>query len=325
MSSLHEPNNDQSEDYEPIELEEHNHGYREASFDDESVKGSLRLPAKALSPRRSLLPFAIAASLAFASIVSTVVLLHYIPGFVPDSELYNTWISDDNAVSCDLTNPSNSTIENTFVINLRSGAKLSFAEAKIIDVIWDLVVGQGGRLLMAWAAYRVFMDALVSLLEATPVSYDLYAALVFETTSLLATWKAMKALFKLRNWRSRIFLTWFCLTTVYVLAFPTLMGAATGYVTPSYPGYSMPDGNTLVATSDDLTQCYDLLAGALIGEKNGTIVTGPQASVTIDSTNDTLKAQYADYLYLANCKSLNLPSKIASANTMKILHMIRHI
>lgn len=128
----------------------------------------------------------------------------------------------------------------------------------MIDVIWDLVVGQGGRLLMAWAAYRVFMDALVSLMETTSVSYDVYSSLVFDTTSLLSTWKATKALIKSGSWRSRVFMFWFCLASFYILSFPTLMGAATGYVNPSDSGYIMDDGNFVMASDSDLTTCISL-------------------------------------------------------------------
>ena len=154
----------------------------------------------------------------------------------PDVTSYS-FIGDDK--SCDLTKPSDSRLENAFVINLRSSLHLSFAEAKLIDVLWDLFMGQGGRLLMAWVAYRVFMDGLVSLMETTPVSHDLYAALVFETTSLWTTWKATKALVRSRHWRSRAFVLWFCLATIYTLSFTTLMSAATGYVTPSKAGYTL--------------------------------------------------------------------------------------
>ena len=58
-------------------------------------------------------------------------------------ELNNSYIGDE-ATSCDLIEPSDSKLENAL-----SGQHISFAEAKMIDVVWDLLVGQGGRLLMA--------------------------------------------------------------------------------------------------------------------------------------------------------------------------------
>ena len=58
----------------------------------------------------------------------------------------------------------------------------------------------------------------------------------------------------------------FCLATFYILAFPTLMGAATGHVNPSKVGYSMSDGNFVVASPTALTDCISLESGELIGE-----------------------------------------------------------
>ena len=257
MASGSEYDNDKSTNYEPIDHEEDTTAQRKDSTDDDCVKSSLRLPAKALPPRRSLLPFAVTAAGAFVFIVGMTVLLHYLPDLLPDTQVADLGPSE-NGVSCDLTVSSGSKLEHAFMINLRSAQHLSFSEAKLIDVIWDLVIGQGGRLLMAWAAYRVFMDALVSLMESTSVSYDVYSSLVFDTTSLLSTWKATKALVKSASWRSRIFMFWFCLASFYILSFPTLMGAATGYVNPSNPGYSMDDGSFVMASDSDLTSCITL-------------------------------------------------------------------
>lgn len=277
MASNFEYDNDKSSSYEPVDLGESEDARRRSSADDDCTKSSLRLPAKALPPRRSLLPFAVTAVAAFVFIIGMIVLLHYLPDLVPDSSF--GWLGGNKDVSCDLTKGTGSKVENTFMINLRSGQHLCFSEAKMIDVIWDLFIGQGGRLLMAWAAYRVFMDGLVSLMETTPLSYDLYTSLVFETTSLLSTWKAVTTLIKSQSWRSRVFMLWFCLATFYILSWPTLMGAATGYVNPSTPGYSMTDGNFVMASASNLTTCISLDRGEMIGEPNGTIVPGPQALV----------------------------------------------
>lgn len=306
MASRRDLDNDKSANYEPVEFNETEITKQQSSTDVVSVNCSAGLPAKVLPPRRSLLPFAISAIGVFIAILGLIILLHYVPGFVP--ELNSSYIGDD-AASCDLIEPSDSKLENAFMINLRSGQHLSFAEAKMVDVVWDLFVGQGGRLLMAWGAYRVFMDGLVSLLETTPVSYEMYASLVFDTTSLLSTWKATKVVIKSGRLRSRVFMFCFCLATFYILAFPTLMGAATGYVNPSKVGYSMSDGNFVVASSTALTNCISLESGELIGETNRTFVSGPQVLVDDISwgqlrvkNSSEIKASYPDYYYWRTCE-----------------------
>ena len=300
MASRHDLDNDSGTDYEHVELDETEIIKQQSSVDDGDY--TLRLPAKALPPRRSLLPFALTAIGAFFGILGIIILLHYLPGFVPESK--QGYIGDTDAQSCDLMKPADSKLENAFIINLRSPQHLTFAEAKIVDVLWDLFVGQGGRLLMAWAAYRVFMDGLVSLLEKTSVSYDLYTSLVFDTTSLLSTWKATKVIVKSGSYRSRVFMIWFSLATLYILAFPTLMGAATGYVNPSNSGYSMSDGNFVMASSDNLTHCFLLDHGELIGKNNSTIVPGPQALVKVYSSHQNASEvkEHADYWYLETCR-----------------------
>ena len=301
MASTSEYDNDKGTKYEPIDHEEDAAARQKNSADDDCVKSSLRLPARALPPRRSLLPFAVTAVGAFGFIVSMIVLLHYLPDLLPDTEPTSAVGTSTKNVSCDLTVPSGSKLQHAFMINLRSAQELSFSGAKMIDVVWDLVIGQGGRLLMAWAAYRVFMDALVSLMETTSVSYDVYSSLVFDTTSLLSTWKATKALVKSGSWRSRVFMFWFCLASFYTLSFPTLMSAATGYVNPSTARYTMDDGTLVTASSAKLTSCISLINGEKIGERNGTVYLGPQARV-YQASKDSKYKDHLDFWQLRNCK-----------------------
>ena len=277
------------------------------SFETEDVgKSTLRLPARPLEPQRRrwiVIGVFIVVVLCSAALIA---LLRNIEYLLPDASYYNL-LPGESDVSCDLTLPNNSSIENAFMINLRSAAHLSFSEAKLIDVTWDLFIGQGGRLLMAWASYRAYMDELVCLLETTAVSYELYACLAFDTTSLLATWKSTKALFQSRDWRSRVFLTWFGLATMYTLAFPTLMGAATGYVNPSTPSYRMSDGTLIDAQSQELTHCIPVYSGALIGLTNTTIAYGPSFADSVYNPPPANASNSTLYDVLINCKSvLNL-------------------
>ena len=311
MASTSEYDNDKGTMYELINHEEDAAARQKNSADDDCVKSSLRLPARALPPRRSLLPFAVTAVGAFVFIVSMILLLHYLPDLLPDTEPTSALGTSEGTstknVSCDLTVLSGSKLQHAFMINLRSAQQLSFSGAKMIDVVWDLVIGQGGRLLMAWAAYRVFMDALVSLMETTSVSYDVYSSLVFDTTSLLSTWKATKALVKSGSWRSRAFMFWFCLASFYTLSFPTLMSAATGYLNPSTPRYTMDDGSLVTASNANLTSCISLINGEKIGERSGTVYLGPQALIApiygySNASNDTVYEEHPDFWQLRTCK-----------------------
>lgn len=240
------------------------------------VKSTARLPARVLPGHRHKLHFRFGVAMLITVVTLTTFSLiirnitNWIPSSEPRSILYNT------GTSCDLTYGNNTRIEKAFIINLRSPMQLSFAEAKGIDVAWDLFVGQGGRLLLASVSYIVFMDGLTRLLETSAVSYQLYATIVFDHSSLQSTWTSLKAIFTGHGWRGRAFLAWFFVASIYVLAFPALMSAATGYLSPSSPGIRLPDQTVISSTSEKIVNCYNILNGAnsLIG-LNQTLVNGP--------------------------------------------------
>ncbi len=170
----------------------------------------------------------------------------------------------------------------------RSPKNLSFAKAKLIDVMWDLFVGQGGRFLLAWISHGILMDALTRLMESSPVSYQLYATLVFETTSIFAAWGSLKGLVRSKGWRARVIMAWSAIAIAYVLAFPTLMGAATGYVNPSKTNFRMPDGVLEPLTSSKIVTCFLIADGSRVGLEDGQLVAG----VPYDSNSEAPSARY---------------------------------
>jgi hypothetical protein len=59
-----------------------------------------------------------------------------------------------------------------------------FTQVKVIDVMWDLLVGRGGQLLLAYVNCRVFNEWLLYYMEMHLTSYKMYMSIAFETTSL---------------------------------------------------------------------------------------------------------------------------------------------
>ena len=256
--------------------------------DDDLLKPTSKLPPKLLPGRHKFRPF-VSATLIFVFYVIVLgVLIGHIKYLLPDTD----W--DDSGIqltgtSCDLVNKQDSSRwQSTFQINLRGSARLSFAEAKFIDLVFDLIIGQGGRLLLAALSYFVFMDALLRSMETTAVSYKLYASLVFSSTSLIATWRAFKAIFSTKGWRAKIYLTWCALAMGYILIFPTLIESMTGYVSPSSPGFNLANGQFVTQDSNDLKSCFSVTAGLLMGfDKNDTSAIGPPAH-TFDAASSTV-------------------------------------
>jgi hypothetical protein len=127
-----------------------------------------------------------------------------------------------------------------FTPNLSFGA-MTFTQVKVIDIAWDLLIGRGGQMLLAWVNYRVLNEWLVYHMEMHLTSYKMYVALAFETTTMSTLGVLAKEFiaFGKPSWK-RLFrwLAMFCMcfSTLYVLSFPTLMGAMTGYIT-TYESY----------------------------------------------------------------------------------------
>ncbi|KAF8542603.1 hypothetical protein BDD12DRAFT_802777 [Trichophaea hybrida] len=105
---------------------------------------------------------------------------------------------------------------------------LSFGQAKIIDVAYDVIIGRGGQLLLLWIASFVYTAVLNQMLESTKISYDLYISIAISGT----TWNLMRGLAKrLRTTSAFWFKNLFMLYSVlYLFAFPTLIAATTSYM-----------------------------------------------------------------------------------------------
>jgi len=136
---------------------------------------------------------------------------------------------------------------------------MDFGTARGIDLIWDVIVGQGGRFLHAYLFARfVASDVLVWTMERSAVPYHYYAALSFSTVSWPTLWSIVRVCAKKRGLRTifgAVALFW---TVAYLIAFPTIWSAATGYVNPSRRVYGMPDGSFISLDSTDLALCYSI-------------------------------------------------------------------
>jgi hypothetical protein len=126
-----------------------------------------------------------------------------------------------------------------FTPNLSFGS-MTFTQVKVIDIAWDLVIGRGGQIMLAWVNYRVFNEWLVWHVEQHYTSWKLYACIAFETNSLNTLGTLFKEFLAYGKGTWKRFLRWLAilcmfLSTLYVLSFPTLMAAMTGYIAKSEP------------------------------------------------------------------------------------------
>ena len=143
-----------------------------------------------------------------------------------------------------------------FGINIRLGGTLSYEQAKAIDVAWDLVLGQGGRVLQAYLLYRVALDALTCLMERSAVPFHLYANVSLSwPTSWDGFWSIARVVFRRHRWQSGIVTAWLLLSTIHVFGFVLLWESATGYINPSRQYYQLNNGALIKQTSSNLESC----------------------------------------------------------------------
>ncbi|ETI21021.1 hypothetical protein G647_07364 [Cladophialophora carrionii CBS 160.54] len=105
----------------------------------------------------------------------------------------------------------------------------SFSMAKTIDVGWDIIIGRGGQALLAAIAFTVYSKALVRSMESSPVSYGTFEAVTLQSGSLSANFKLARDLFKNKTAQARAAVVWMIISACFVLAFPSILSAITGY------------------------------------------------------------------------------------------------
>lgn len=131
-----------------------------------------------------------------------------------------------------------------FTISIGFGSH-SYTYVKIIDAIWDVVVGRGGQLILVWLAYRTFHKSLMYVMQSQPIPYSLYGAVAFDAGSLHSIIQFVQTLTTSeakRSWRiTRIYIT-IALCTLYIAAMPTLFSAMTGYAAISTPSIEAVNG-----------------------------------------------------------------------------------
>ncbi|KAJ2904405.1 hypothetical protein MKZ38_008078 [Zalerion maritima] len=130
-------------------------------------------------------------------------------------------MTDDGMSYC-----STSTLDPDILVDLQ----LSFEQARIIDITWNIVLGRGIQGIVAVIAYRLATQTLVRIGEVTPVPYDFFISAAFFPTSLTSILPFCAGMWGIKGWRPKAAVSWLVLTIILVLAVPLLFDAMTGYV-----------------------------------------------------------------------------------------------
>ncbi|KAI1361940.1 hypothetical protein F5Y08DRAFT_342140 [Xylaria arbuscula] len=146
--------------------------------------------------------------------------------------------------------------ESRFFINVVVRNDLSFTQAKLIDLAWDTIVGQGLRVIHAWWLYQVATHVVTYCLETSGLPYDFLLSLLFQSTSVSSLMAALRMTFG-QSWRiCRLYCAWLSFAIGYILLFPTIWAACTGYASPSITAYNLNDMAYVPIKSEELNLCW---------------------------------------------------------------------
>ncbi|EME45927.1 hypothetical protein DOTSEDRAFT_51541 [Dothistroma septosporum NZE10] len=163
--------------------------------------------------------------------------------------------------------------------------RLTFPQAKAIDICWDLVVGRGGQMLLSIWAYSVIRKSLLAILEKRPLRMPLVTSLTFEHFSMWSWYALVRDLTFSWSWR----LFGYLYVVVYLLAFGTLVSAMTGYQANMAPFYRA-DGNLMEYSKVKVVPASIVLDADRVGLESVVTVWGSESDPNYPLWNYTALA-----------------------------------
>ncbi|KAF2670615.1 hypothetical protein BT63DRAFT_413321 [Microthyrium microscopicum] len=151
---------------------------------------------------------------------------------LPYSGYYNVW------------KPSN-----PFEIVFSAGS-LSFGVAKLIDVIWDVVVGRGGQTVLAFISYKVLTKYLTTEMATSAISIPTYRTIfLHREPSVWSTLMLIEDFIRHRALSSKPAMLWMITSLLFIISYPTLSSAMTSYSPQTSPYVQSYNGDYNQATS----------------------------------------------------------------------------
>ncbi|KAF2738623.1 hypothetical protein EJ04DRAFT_486074 [Polyplosphaeria fusca] len=207
-----------------------------------------------------------------------------------------TSLFDAKTITCGdaFGTPQNSTVggvEALFVLDFTFG-KLPFSQVKIIDVVWDVVMGRGAQLLAWWVSYIVFCDALLRVIERHPATYETFTHITIQGAGFSSLLALFKDLFRTKSKRTWTLFFFMFLSTIYVLSLQTILSAMTGYVNTTIAWVDVDQSNQIVPASSFTYGSFFYSLGNMT--MNKTCVDGLDGLITDSYQFDSDRRDYCD-------------------------------
>ncbi|KAK4188916.1 hypothetical protein QBC35DRAFT_180227 [Podospora australis] len=205
----------------------------------------------------------------FLFILWIMALLMLFFGFFTFLASQNTAPCNDDAFVID--ERDNWDISDFFQITLAFG-ELTFTQAKALDIGFDLVVGRGGQALLAYFSWKAISALVMASMDTRPVTYNTYwTVFMEEQASFRATMRLMRDFSLRQGLPSRIGMLFIILTMGFVLVFPTLAGAMSGYISKA-DAYIRDKSGVVRPEGDFLPVVYVIHDGRRIGLEDDYLV-----------------------------------------------------
>jgi len=217
-----------------------------------------------------LLPVAVAVPFVLLAVVVTVAPSRYEAGGyggVFDHCNADGTFTPDDAPTFSLWDRSG-----LFVITLAWG-HMTFSQAKVADVVWDIGVGRGGQALLLYLSFHVFSKTLARSMEEHGVSYGTFESMAFTSPTWTSPWVLVRDFATNRRARAKLAAAWVILASLFVLAFPTLNDAMSGYNT-NVSAFMEDRRGVLLPWSDYRQVWFTIHDGERLGLQNPTYVAG---------------------------------------------------
>lgn len=154
--------------------------------------------------------------------------------------------TDTKYWASDLRNKSSNGIQSLFTID-RTFEAYKFSTVKFIDVVWDLCIARGMQFMAGWVSYRAITGAMVHTMESVSMPYDTFIGLGLNGSGVSAICSTAAALYRHRPMRITILFGSIVLSMIYAVMLPTLLSAATGYVSSSDTYVTLPGTDQLIS------------------------------------------------------------------------------
>ncbi|KAK3319599.1 hypothetical protein B0T19DRAFT_487913 [Cercophora scortea] len=184
-----------------------------------------------------------------------------------------------------------------FQITVKGGS-LSFTQAKVIDIACDIIIGRVGQTFLAYFSWKAISVYIKSCMHQDPVTYATYWTVFIERQpTITSTIQLIRDFATRQGLRSKAAMTFIVMAMVYVLAFPTIASAMTGYALENGSFVQDLDGN-LIPTANFTAIQYIIHDGERVNLTNDYQVLCPHAGEGQHNGCNLLRiVRYREYAY----------------------------